>query len=132
MGRHTEFSEEMAEKFCEEIANGANIHKLCSREEYPTKTTIYLWFKQQPQFAAAYAHAREIRGEGRADEVEDIKTQLRSGEVDYNMARILIDAVKWQAGKECPKIYGDKIQQEVTGRDGAPFTVVVSSVLDRD
>lgn len=132
MGRPTEYTEELAARICEEVANGSNLNKLCFSEEFPTRPTIYNWFRQQPSFADDYAHARETRADWRADRVDSVIDDLRNGVIDYNVARIEIDAIKWQAGKEKPKLYGDKIQQEVTGKDGAPFTVVVSSVLDRD
>lgn len=108
MGRPSDFSEEIARKICEQIADGSNLSKLCALDEYPTRTTVYSWFRAHPTFLNDYACARETRGEGRGEEVDAIKQQLANGDIDYNVARTLLDAVKWQAGKECPKLYGDR------------------------
>lgn len=132
MARPTEFSQEVAARICDEVANGSNLNRICAREDFPSRTTVYVWFQQHPSFADNYARSRETRGDGRFDKIDDVVDDMRAGTIDSNTARVQIDAIKWQAGKEKPKAYGDKIQQEVTGKDGAPFTVVVSSVLDRD
>ena len=40
---------------------------------------------------------------------------------DANLARLQIDARKWRASKLRPKIYGDKVQAEISGADGGPI-----------
>ncbi|RAU21131.1 hypothetical protein CU669_15140 [Paramagnetospirillum kuznetsovii] len=60
--------------------------------------------------ASRYAHAREVRADVIAEEIIDIADTAE----DANIARLQIDARKWYAGKVRPKVYGDKIQQDVT------------------
>ena len=40
--------------------------------------------------------------------------------------RLQIDARKWYASKLAPKKYGDKVQQEVSGPDGAPIQAAIT------
>jgi hypothetical protein len=57
-----------------------------------------------------YARAREHRADARADRIDEICDELHRGKLDPNAARVLIDAEKWQAGKEMPKRYGDRVE----------------------
>jgi hypothetical protein len=41
----------------------------------------------------------------------------------------LIDAEKWQAGKELPKRYGDRVSAEITGADGGPLQVEAAAAI---
>jgi hypothetical protein len=35
--------------------------------------------------------------------------------------RLQVDARKWMLAKALPKLYGDRIAAELTGKDGAPL-----------
>jgi len=64
-----------------------------------------------------YARARKARAESRSDEIDEIirRTLLPRTDpnfVEANAARVAIDALRWQAGKENNSRYGDKIQVE--------------------
>ena len=37
--------------------------------------------------------------------------------------RLLVDTLKWKLSKMLPKVYGDKITQEHTGKDGGPIAL---------
>ena len=62
-----------------------------------------------------YTRARENRASWRASDMDQTVKDLKEGVIDYQTARIAIDNHKWQAGKENPKVYGDKIQTEHSG-----------------
>ena len=66
-----------------------------------------------PEFNVDYTRARESRADWRANEMDQEIQDLKSGKVDWQTARLSIDNHKWQAGKEKPKYYGDRIQQDV-------------------
>jgi hypothetical protein len=51
MGRPTKYTEELVLKFCLELAEGASVHQLCKRPEYPSEDTIYRWLDQHPDFS---------------------------------------------------------------------------------
>lgn len=72
-----------------------------------------------------YARARECRADTRFESVDQITNELRSGLIDHNQARVMIDAIKWQTGKEKPKIYGDSITHK--GDASAPLSITLAT-----
>jgi hypothetical protein len=65
----------------------------------------------------AYARARKVRADARAEQIDEIirRTMLPRGDEEYlepNAARVVIDAIKWQASKENNARYGDKLAIE--------------------
>jgi hypothetical protein len=60
-----------------------------------------------------YAHAREDQADALADEMLDIADD---SSLDPNDRRVRIDTRKWVASKMKPRVYGDKVQTEMTGR----------------
>jgi hypothetical protein len=61
------------------------------------------------RLAENYARAREIRADARFEAIDEIVEAVRAGTLDANSARVMIDTIKWQCGKERPKRYSDKI-----------------------
>ena len=132
MAGTTTYSQEIADRICDEIANGSNLNRLCESDDFPTQQTVFNWFKQQPAFFENYAHARSLRAGVRSDRIDGYLQQVLSGKLDANSARVIIDAEKWQAGKENPKVYGDKVQQEVSGAGGGPVVLNILPVKTDD
>lgn len=89
----------------------------------PCEDTIYTWLGKYADFAENYARARQLRAYRRYESVDKVTDDLRAGLIDSNQARVLIDAIKWQTGKENPKVFGDKL--ELSGDPKAPLTVQV-------
>jgi len=106
------------------------------------------------EFMAMYVDARKLAADykfdGFVEELEDTVMQpvmLANGEqmrdvlgvviraptqVSVSMAKLKLDTYKWFAAKENPKKYGDKIQQEHTGKDGgelAPPMLIVEQYV---
>ena len=133
MGRSSEFTQEIADKVCESIADGISLRKICLNDDMPTKTTVFRWLIANKDFSDQYARAREAQADTMADDILDISDDGKNDtyeDGDGNVrtdtdviarSRLRVDARKWLAAKMAPKKYGDKIQQEVTGRDGAPL-----------
>ena len=115
-GRPTDYTPELASRFCGEIALGNSLRSVVARDDMPSHTAIYEWLAKYPEFAEQYARAKTDSGDSDADKIEEIAERVLSGELEPQQARVAIDAYKWTAGKKRPKKYGDKIQQEVTGR----------------
>jgi hypothetical protein len=78
-------------------------------------------FPHHEDFAVNYARAREARADARSDKIDRLIDQMLKGEIKSDVARVAIDALKWQAGREMPKRYGDKIVSEHVGRGGGPI-----------
>jgi len=123
-GRPTLYTDDLADDILDRIANGSNIHKITQLEDYPNRTTIYDWLDKKPDFANNYARALEDRAHWRSDRLDQICDDLISGVIDDRQARVLIDVQKWQAGKENPQRYGDKIEKTIKGDKESPVTVL--------
>jgi hypothetical protein len=60
-----------------------------------------------------YARAREAAADLLADQVVDVSREQAR---DPQCRRVEIDALKWYAAKLAPKVYGDRIQQDISAR----------------
>ncbi len=68
----------------------------------------------------------EISDDGRNDWMErqseeDKERYVLNGE-HVQRSRLRVDTRKWLLSKALPKMFGDKITQELTGKDGGPIT----------
>lgn len=107
MGRPRGFSIELAEKICAEIAAGKALVTVCRDNDWaPGSSTAFMWLNKYPEFLELYTHAREIQQELFASQVIDIADTVK----DAALARNMMDARKWYAGKVLPKKWGDKIE----------------------
>lgn len=133
MGRHSEFTQEIADVICERIADGESLRGICKDEDMPNKATVFKWLAARKEFSDQYARARESQAETMADEILAIAddglndTYLdddgneRTNHDVIARSRLRVDARKWLASKLAPKKYGDKVTQEHTGADGGPL-----------
>lgn len=129
VGAPSTYTIEKADEICNMISRGSNINKITDMEGFPTAATIYNWFEKHPDFLSKYMRAREARANWRADRVDDVLSDMRAGIIDYNQARIEIDAIKWQTGKESPKMYGDSTT--IKGDADNPLEFNLAVRLDR-
>lgn len=120
------FNQDTANTICDLVAEGQNLHRIGKLDGFPPRWRIDEWLEENEGFAAKYARAREARSDWRAARIDEITSRLLEGEIDPGAARVAIDAEKWQAGKEKPKVYGDKIVQEQTGPNGGPLQTEVA------
>ena len=97
------------DRVCNGIMNKLTLRKICEKEGMPSAETIRVWLLEDTEFSAQYARAREARADARSDYIDEIADEVKSGKLDANAARVIIDAEKWQAGKENSKRYGDKL-----------------------
>jgi transposase len=122
MPRKSEFNQAQADEICEHLANGGSLRAWCAREANPTFSTVYKWLEQQASFADEYARARERQAHNDADRLNELVEDLQARQVPADVARVMIDALKWTAARRCARSYGDKVQ--VGGdQDGAPLIV---------
>jgi hypothetical protein len=69
-------------------------------------------------FAAQYARARLVGYHTMADDLVEIADNPATDAVAVNRDRLKVDTRKWLLSKALPKIYGDKLTAELTGKDG--------------
>ena len=114
MSDRIEYSDEIADAICEWVADGKSLRSFCRQKGSPNKSSVLRWAESNQEFATKYARARDI---GIDERFEAMDEEL-SAESDTQRARLLFDTRKWQLSKLCPKKYGDKVQQELSGPDG--------------
>ncbi len=129
-GRPTVYSEGVANEILDRLADGQSLRSICDAPGMPGRTTVYRWVMDDVSgFRNQYARAREIQAYALEDDLRDIADDGRNdwmrnndpknpgwianGE-HLNRSRLRVDARKWAASKILPKVYGEKITQEVT------------------
>lgn len=127
-GRPSLYTEDIAQEICERLAEGQALIDICRSPHMPADSTVEVWAEQEhpnrPGFPGMYARARDRGLHRLAEEVLSIADDpcLFNGQPDPTLvqrARLMVDARKWYLSKRLPKVYGDKLVQEVTGADGA-------------
>lgn len=123
------FNEGAAEQILEAISDGVGLVTfLKSRPDMPSYPTVSRWVRDNPEFAAQYAQAREDMADHDADKISDVAIAVAAGKMDPAAARVAIDAYKWSAGKRRPKRYGDKLEIEQTSTVQVTHTLDVSNL----
>ena len=119
IGRPTKYSHEWAESFCDLIAEGRSVAKICARPDMPSQQSVYTWLKQDEDFLERYAHAREAQADKLFNECLEIADRGSESENEnpqrIQRDRLRIDTRKWMAARLAPKKYGDRISHDVKG-----------------
>ena len=115
----------------------------------PDISTVLKWALDRAHpFAQQYTDAREVGYRLLAEQIIEIADDSRrdfivregkDGEetrvVDHDHIardRLRVDSRKWLLSKMLPKIYGDRLVTELTGKDGGPVEIqAVSAIRER-
>lgn len=126
------FSWDVANTICDLVAEGQNLHVIGKMNGFPPRWRIYEWFKEEPAFSDNYARAREDRADWRSSKIDEVVGQMLNAQIEPAAARVAIDAHKWQAGKEKPKVYGDKQDVTSNGETIKGAVIVVANDKQKD
>lgn len=130
-----EYSPELADAICELISSGKSIREICSADGMPDKSSIFRWLGKHDEFRDQYARAKEEQTELYADELVEIADDISndvSGElqmpnsVAVQRARLRVDTRKWILSKLLAKKYGDKLDMNLSGKDGGPIQASIA------
>lgn len=110
MGRPSTYTPEIAERICAELAEGKSVARACDADDMPEQRTVFRWLTQHESFRQQYMRAREARADARFERTDQVLLDMRAGVIDASQARVELDAIKWQTGKEAPKRYGDRLE----------------------
>lgn len=121
-GRPSTYTEEVGREICEHLANGHSLRSWCAQDGKPNYSTIMDWLRRHPDFTANYTRAREDAAHNDAEQIAEVRQMVRDGELEPDAARVVIDSLKWTAGRRLPKVYGDRVQHSGDA-DGAPIIV---------
>lgn len=142
MARPNEYDEDVFTDILSRLSKGEMLKDICESApaKYPGSSTVRRWvFDDLNGCSERYTRAREMGMHEIVDETirisdnsqNDTTTDREGNPVpDHEWiarSRLRVDTRKWLASKVIPKIYGDRIQQEHTGADGAPLTIAWAS-----
>lgn len=137
-GRHSGFTQEIADAICERLALGESLRSVCRDEAMPSQSMVFRWLAENQLFREQYARAREAQADSWADDILQISDDgsndtyidgdgnERTNQDVIARSRLRVDTRKWLMARMAPKKYGDKITQEVTGADGAPLVPIIN------
>ena len=101
-------------EFLKRIGEGRSARDVCHNDkDMPSWRTVSEKLNSDNGFASRYALAMENRGQVYADKITETVNDMLEGRIDYNQARVAIDALKWQSAKLAPKKFGDVHRMEV-------------------
>lgn len=106
---------EVMQTICDLVARKQTLNQITQLKDMPSYETVRQWMLEDKELAGNYARARELRADARADRIDEITALIINGELDPQAAKVVIDAEKWLAGIEKPKVYGNKVFQEHSG-----------------
>lgn len=78
-----------------------------------------------PENKDAYAHAREIKAHGIADDIDSTTGKVEAGDLAPDAARVILDGKKWLAARLDQKRWGDRTTTDVN------LTVIVDALANR-
>lgn len=139
-GRPTKYTKKLAEVFCERIALGQSLRKVCEADDMPAPKTIFQWMRKYEDFGKQYARACQERSEAQIEELHDLGDEAidlarrvdpkASGAV-VQAVRLKADNIKWAASKMKPQKYGEKIDLTSGGEKVEVAPLVVSKIKAR-
>lgn len=116
-GRPTTYTEDIAARICVALSEGSSLVAICKADDMPAQSTVYLWLLEHEKFSENYARARAWQGDTLADKSAHILQLLELGSITPDVARAMLDAIKWYAGKLAPKKYGDRVALDHGAQD---------------
>lgn len=129
-GRPTDYTEDMGDTICENIASGVSLSKMCKAKGMPAPSTVYRWRRFHPEFSDNYARAREDQADTFADDILRIADEATPEEVQ--VAKLQTDTRKWLASR-FNRAYQEKQGRELSGPNGMPIGVLdMSSYSDEE
>lgn len=140
IGRPEIYTEELALRVCEEIASTSkSLKTICAQEGMPSVRTVLHWLRDKEEFLRQYTRAKEEQADLLVEEMIDISDDgsndlmtITKGDESYevenkevvNRSKLRVETRKWIASKLKPKKYGDKVTNEITGKDGGAIQVI--------
>jgi hypothetical protein len=123
-----QYSLEVANDICDRVSNGQTLQVIA--DFYGVSIGTILNWVTKEETVDKYARAREA-----ASDLFESKILERVELITPESAaadRVAIDTLKWIAARRSPKKYGDKITQELTGKDGQPIQQAITIKVEFD
>lgn len=137
-GRPTIFTQELADKICEQLAEGTSLRTVCIPDDMPAASTVFGWLRKNEEFVKQYARAKEESADALAEEIMDISDESfgvvtgldKSDNARVQAMKLRVDTRKWIMSKMKPKKYGDKLDVVSDGKAIKGNTIILSDFKD--
>lgn len=143
-GRPSGYSQELADRICERLAQGESLRSVCRDDDMPAISSIFKWMREHEEFSKHYARAKEESADAMAEDILEIadneveqplivdgipfqvdgKLVMVKDNVSVQHAKLRVDTRKWLMAKMKPKRYGEKVTNEHTGANGGAIETV--------
>jgi hypothetical protein len=123
-GRPSDYTPELADKICSQLAEGKSMRTICKADDMPDASTVFRWLRSKPEFCQQYTRAKDESADALVDEMLDIADEASNDWMEVhdpenpgyrfngehvNRSRLRVDTRKWVASKLKPKKYGEKL-----------------------
>jgi len=141
MAKLVRYTKKVGEELCELLAGGMTLTDACKRPGMPTRQCVYQWLAstddRMREFQSLYEVAKDLQvdywvdqslsiaDDGTNDTYVDDDGEKRIDFDHIHRSKLRVQVRQWYAGKLRPKKYGEKLQQEITGKDGAQLIPVI-------
>lgn len=141
LGRPSKYTADLANEICARLAQGESLNSICKSGNMPDESTVREWaVSNRDGFSPRYTQAREVGYLKIADELLDIAddgrndweereargtTVIALNKEAVERSKLRVETRKWLLSKMLPKVYGDKITNEITG------ALAVTDTVDR-
>lgn len=137
------YTEEMGKRICDRLAQVGSLRRVCREEGMPADNTVRAWVAAHPEFAEAYARAKEIGIDALVEEGLEIVDTPELGVETTTKAdgtqekkegdmlghrKLRAEYRRWLAERMAPKKYGNRMDLTSDGKQLAEPTAPVFNV----
>jgi hypothetical protein len=122
----------------ERMSCGESLNAILKTEGYPSYAWATMRLREDSELRRQYELAREDRADVLADALVELAdtpmpSKLKGSDASawVQQLRLQVDARKWVAAKLRPRIYGDRIDLEVTHHEQISITQVLEDARQR-
>ena len=104
----------MVDALLAQIETGKSMREVCRMDGMPDHGTVIRWMRDDAALATKYARARMAQADTLFDRMEEVEESVSNGTMDSHAARVVLDSMRWRASKLAPKVYGDRLDVQVS------------------
>ena len=108
-GRPTDYTPELAEYICDEMAKPRSMVDICNEPDMPDQTTVYRWLVKHDEFRQMYTRAREIQADASIDKGMSEVDAAKDKDEIIGATKKAETRIKF-AEKLNPRKYGNKLE----------------------
>lgn len=125
VGRPSDYTQDLADIICEELARGVSLRTICLSEDMPDARSVFRWLRTNKEFCQQYTRAKEESADADLETIEELgdiaiqeakDADPKSSNAIVNAYKIKADNLKWGMSKKKPKKYGDKLDMTSDGK----------------